>query len=33
MYLDKINKIALNPFDSKRCWIDNIQSIPYGYLS
>ena len=33
MYLDKINKIALNPFESKRYWIDNIQSIPFGYLS
>ena len=31
IYLDKINKIALNPFDSKRHWIDNINSIPYGY--
>ena len=31
MYLDKINKIALNPFDSKRHWIDNINSVPYGY--
>ena len=31
MYLDKINKIALNPFDSKSHWIDNINSIPYGY--
>ena len=26
IYLDKINKIALNPFDSKRNWIDNINS-------
>ena len=32
IYLDKINKIALNPFDSKRHWIDNIQSLPYGYV-
>ena len=31
IYLDKINKIALNPFDSKRHWIDNINSLPYGY--
>ena len=31
MYLDKINKIALNPFESKRHWIDNINSLPYGY--
>ena len=31
IYLDKINKIALNPFESKRYWIDNINSIPYGY--
>ena len=31
MYLDKINKIALNPFDSKIHWIDNINSVPYGY--
>ena len=31
IYLDKINKIALNPFDSKRYWIDNINSVPYGY--
>ena len=33
IYLDKINKIALNPFDSKRHWLNNIQSLPYGYLS
>ena len=33
MYLDKIKKIALNPFESKRYWIDNINSLPYGYLS
>ena len=32
IYLDKINKIALNPFDSKRNWIDNINSLPYGYV-
>ena len=32
IYLDKINKIALNPFESKRYWIDNINSLPYGYL-
>ena len=31
IYLDKIDKIALNPFDSKRHWIDNINSVPYGY--
>ena len=31
IYLVKINKIALNPFDSKRHWIDNINSVPYGY--
>ena len=31
IYLDKIKKIALNPFDSKRNWIDNINSLPYGY--
>ena len=31
MYLNKINKIALNPFDSKRHWIDNINSVPSGY--
>ena len=31
IYLDKINKIALNPFESKRFWIDNINSLPYGY--
>ena len=31
IYLDKINKIALNPFDSKRYWIDDINSVPYGY--
>ena len=29
--IDKINKIALNPFESKRYWIDNINSLPYGY--
>ena len=32
IYLDKINKIALNSFDSKRYWIDNINSVPYGYI-
>ena len=32
IFLDKINKIALNPFDSKRHWIDNINSLPYGYV-
>ena len=31
IYLDKINKIALNPFDCERHWIDNINSLPYGY--
>ena len=31
IYLDKINKIALNPFDSKRHRIDNINSVPHGY--
>ena len=31
IYLDKINKIALNPFESKRFWIDNINSLPFGY--
>ena len=31
IYLDKINEIALNPFDNKRHWIDNINSVPYGY--
>ena len=31
IYLDKINKIALNPFESKRYWINNIESLPYGY--
>ena len=31
LYLDRINKIALNPFDSKRHWVDNINSVPYGY--
>ena len=31
IYLDKMNKIALNPFDSKRHWIDNINSVPYGH--
>ena len=32
IYLDKINKIALNPFEFKRYWIDNINSLPYGYV-
>ena len=31
IYLDKIKKIALNPFESKRYWIDNINILPYGY--
>ena len=31
IYLDKINKIALNPFDNKRYYIDNINSSAYGY--
>ena len=32
IYLDKIKKIALNPFESKRYWIDNINSLPYGFI-
>ena len=32
IYLDKIKKIALNPFENKRYWIDNINSLPYGYV-
>ena len=32
IFLDKINKIALNPCESKRYWIDNINSLPYGYV-
>ena len=32
IYLDKINKIIVNPFESKRYWIDNINSLPYGYV-
>ena len=32
IYQDKINKIPLNPFDSKRYWINNIISLPYGYV-
>ena len=31
IYLDKINKIALNSFDSTRHWLNNIESVPYGY--
>ena len=31
IYLDKINKIALNLFDRKRHWLNNIESVPYGY--
>ena len=31
IYLNKINKIALNPFDSKRHWLNNIESVPFGY--
>ena len=31
IYLDKINKIALNPFYSKRHWLNNIELVPYGY--
>ena len=31
IHFDKINKIALNPFDSNRYWIDNINSVPYGF--
>ena len=31
IYLDKLKKIALNPFDSKRHWLNNIESVPYGY--
>ena len=33
MYLDKIDKIAINPLDSKRHWIDNVNSLPYGYIA
>ena len=32
IYLGKINKIALNPFESKRFWVNNINSLPYGYV-
>ena len=32
IYLDRINKIALNPFESKRYWVDDINSLPYGYV-
>ena len=32
IYLDKINKIALNSFEPKRYWINNIKSLPYGYV-
>ena len=32
IYLDEINKIVLNPFENKRYWIDNINSLPYGYV-
>ena len=32
IYLDKIKKIALNSFESKRYWIDIINSLPYGYV-
>ena len=32
IYLDKIKKIALNSFESKRHWIDNIYSLPYSYV-
>ena len=32
IYLDKINKTVVNPFESKRYWIDNINSLPYGYV-
>ena len=32
IYLDKTNKITLNACESKRYWIDNINSLPYGYL-
>ena len=32
IYLDKINKIALNPFESKRYRIDNINSLPFLYV-
>ena len=31
IYLNRINRIALNPFDSKRHWLNNIESVPYGY--
>ena len=31
IYIDKINKITLNPFDSKRHWLNNIESVPCGY--
>ena len=32
IYLDITKKIALNPFESKRYWIDNINNLPYGYV-
>ena len=31
IYLNKNTKITLNSYDSKRYWIDNINSVPYGY--
>ena len=27
----KQKKIALNPFDDKRCYIDKYISVPWGY--
>ena len=32
IYLERINKIGLNPYDNK-CWIlsDGIRTLPYGH--
>ena len=33
MYLQKVQKTSLSPFDDKRCYINEIESIPWNYKS
>ena len=31
IYLDKTSKVSLTPYDNKRYWLSNTESVPYGY--
>ena len=33
IYSVQVNKIALNPYDDKRCLTDTLTSFPYGHYS